>query len=191
MMTLACYNLGEPGLAYMRERLAGGKTLARLLLEGIDLRQGTAWAYLPAGLPESAVLRIDEGIWGKYREIAGDEGAPRSGDIRPSAVLNRIVLRFLRAYPAGIAVHEDFLSSASDPGIRHQPPEAPPRLPGRGGLRRRARGDRDAADAESRPGDPRCVVRRTGGAGGAARVGLAPVRVAGGDDRARGAAAAG
>ncbi|MGH2516401.1 MAG: hypothetical protein ACRDHP_12165 [Ktedonobacterales bacterium] len=34
--------LGEAGLTYIRERLAGGRTLSRLLLDGLDLAGGTA-----------------------------------------------------------------------------------------------------------------------------------------------------
>ncbi len=124
LLTLTRHELGEAGLAYIRERLEGGETLAHLLLEGIDLRQGAAWAYLPAGLPEAATLRIDEGIMGKYRAIAGTRGAARPWDIHPSAVLEQIVLRFLRTFPNGIVVCEDFLSRASDPWIEQHPEES-------------------------------------------------------------------
>jgi hypothetical protein len=34
-------DLGEGGLAYVRQRLEGGKTLAKLLLEGLDLTRGS------------------------------------------------------------------------------------------------------------------------------------------------------
>lgn len=53
-------DLGAGGLAYIRERPEGGKTLAKLLLEELDLSRGTVWAYLPPEMPETQAQSFDE-----------------------------------------------------------------------------------------------------------------------------------
>jgi hypothetical protein len=124
MLKLSYLELGEPGLAYIRERLGGGKSLSHLLLAGIDLQQGTAWTYLPTDLPPSATVQFDEGVMRKRQALAEAAGVLLPEDVRPHAVLGHITLRFLHAFPTGIVVREDGVAAASDPGVRLRVPEA-------------------------------------------------------------------
>ncbi|HKB47123.1 MAG TPA: hypothetical protein VKC57_05465 [Ktedonobacterales bacterium] len=52
--------LGEEGVAYIRERLRSGETLSSQLL-GLDLERGTAWAYLPTALSDEQAHTFREG----------------------------------------------------------------------------------------------------------------------------------
>jgi hypothetical protein len=52
--------LGEAGLTYICQRLAGGRTVSRLLLDGLDLAAGTASAYLPPAVSDVQTARFAE-----------------------------------------------------------------------------------------------------------------------------------
>lgn len=60
MSLLERRELGTLGLAYIRERLTGGRTLTRYLLEQVDLASGHAWAYLPTSMNDEQAARFDE-----------------------------------------------------------------------------------------------------------------------------------
>jgi hypothetical protein len=116
--------LGEAGLTYIRERLAGGRTLSRLPLDGLDLAGGTAWAYLPPAMSDAQATRFAEA--GFTRLATGTTGTPPDVFERPDgrweAVHNLAepliaaqVGGFLRQEPRGVAVWEDPESGTGDP----------------------------------------------------------------------------
>lgn len=121
--------LGEAGLTYIRERLGGGRTLSRLLLDGLDLAGGTAWAHLPPAMSDAQATRFAEagltrratgtspdvferpdGHWEAVHNLAEPLIAAQVGD-------------FLRQEPSGVAVWEDPELDTGDPWIREHPEE--------------------------------------------------------------------
>jgi hypothetical protein len=101
--------LGAGGLAYIRKRLEGGKTLAKLLLERLDLSRGSVWAYLPANMPETQAQRFDE--W----------NMPPSG--RTESPVERIVWRLLSERENAVGVWEDAQVSANGVWVQNHPDE--------------------------------------------------------------------
>lgn len=121
--------LGEAGLTYIRERLAGGRTLSRLLLDGLDLAGGTTWAYLPPAMSDVQATRFAEA--GLTRLATGTPpDVFERPDGRWEAVYNVAesfiaaqVGAFLSQELRGVAVWEDPESHTEDPWIRDHPEE--------------------------------------------------------------------
>lgn len=53
--------LGPEAIDYIRERLSTGKTLARHLLETLNLQQGSVITFLPSSVSEREALQFEEG----------------------------------------------------------------------------------------------------------------------------------
>jgi hypothetical protein len=102
MSQLQFYNLGERGMEYIRERLEGGKTLAHLLLESIDLQQGRAWSYLPPNMPASEVMKFDEGVRMKYEIMAGIQREARGNGLDTLDVLTPLSCVFFSPFQQGL-----------------------------------------------------------------------------------------
>jgi hypothetical protein len=121
--------LGESGLSYIRERLAGGRTLSRLLLDGLDLAGGTAWADLPPAMSDAHAMRFAEaGL--SYLATGTPPDVFERPDGRWEVVHNLVepllatqVGDFLRQETRGVAVWEDPESDTGDPWIRAHPEE--------------------------------------------------------------------
>jgi hypothetical protein len=121
--------LGEAGFTYIRERLAGGRTLSRLLLDGLDLAGGTAWAYLPPAMSDAQATHFAEA--GLTRRATGTSPAVFARpDGRWEAVHNLVepllaaqVSDFLSLETRGVAVWEVSESDTGDPWIREHPEE--------------------------------------------------------------------
>jgi len=122
--------LGDAGLTYIRERLAWGRTLSRLLLDGLDLTTGRTWTYLPPAMPEEQAKRFALG--GVTRLGTGRAPAvfahPTSD--RWERVYNLVeplvaaeVGAFLTQHDHGVAVWEDPLLDAGGPWVREHPEE--------------------------------------------------------------------
>ena len=101
--------LGAGALAYIRQRLEGGKTLAKLLLEGLDLSRGSVWAYLPPDMPKAQAQRFDE--W----------TMPPSG--RTESPVEQIVWRFLSERENAVGLWEDAQLSANGLWVKNHPDE--------------------------------------------------------------------
>jgi hypothetical protein len=110
-------DLGAGGLAYIRQRLEGGKTLAKLLLEGLDLSRGSAWAYLPPDMPEEQAQKFDE--WNYRPTITGSTSA-REWTLTP---VEEMAWRFLAERENAIGVWEDELLDASGLWVQNHPDE--------------------------------------------------------------------
>jgi hypothetical protein len=61
MTDLVKYTLGPEALEYVRERLENGKTLARYLLDALELEAGVVTTFLPPGLGQEKVAHL---TWG-------------------------------------------------------------------------------------------------------------------------------
>lgn len=124
--------LGEAGLTYIRERLAGGRTLSRLLLEGLDFAGGQAWTYLPPAMTEAQATRFAEA--GLTRLATGTAPAVfERPDGRWEAISNLVeplvaaqVRDFLTLEEPGVAIWEDPMANAGDRWVRDRDhPEEP------------------------------------------------------------------
>jgi hypothetical protein len=121
--------LGEAGLAYLRERLAGGRTLSRLLLEELDGTADHTWAYLPPAMTdEQAAHYAEAGITRLSTRAPPERFEQRDG--RWEVVHNLVdplltvhVLDFLTAEEHGVAVWEDPLTTVGEPWVRDHPEE--------------------------------------------------------------------
>jgi hypothetical protein len=124
--------LGDAGLTYICERLAGGRTLSRLLLDGLDVAGGHAWTYLPPAMTEGQAGRFAEA--GLTRLARGTAPAVfERPDGRWEAISNLVeplvvaqVRAFLTLEERGVAVWEDPIANAGDRWVRdHDHDEAP------------------------------------------------------------------
>lgn len=129
---LECRELGNAGLTYIRERLAGGRTLSHLLLDGLDLVGGHSWTYLPPAMTQvqathfaaggltrlataamgtaPAVFERSDGRWEVVQNLVEPLVAAQVGD-------------FLTQNVHHVAVWEDPLTNAGDPRVRDHPEE--------------------------------------------------------------------
>lgn len=123
MQLLQRRDLGEAGRAYIRERLASGKTLATLLLQHLDLKDGLTWAELPSWATDEEACHFSECAWsvtGSYltHDLQARADLPSGFD----ATVER-VLRLLREREHAVALWEDANAATSDPWIKNHPEE--------------------------------------------------------------------
>jgi len=109
-------DLGASGLAYIRQRLESGKTLAKLLLEGLDLSRGSVWAYLPPDMPEAQAQSFDE--WNYHPTVSA---SVRDWTLTP---VEEMVRQFLTERENAIGVWEDELLDSSGLWVQHHPDES-------------------------------------------------------------------
>lgn len=121
--------LGDAGRTYIRQRLAGGRTLSRLLLDGLDLAGGHTWTYLPPALTDAQMTRFTEASATRLTTGTAPEVFEHPND-RWEAVQNLVapliaaqVADFLTQNEGGVAVWEDPLASAEDRWVRDHPEE--------------------------------------------------------------------
>lgn len=121
--------LGDLGLSYIRERLACGGVLSRLLLEGLDLISGHAWTYLPPSVTDAQMARFAEaGITrlatgtapAAFEHSAGHWEAVHNV---ATPLLTAQVANFLAQDKRRVAVWNDPLASADDRWVRDHPEE--------------------------------------------------------------------
>ncbi len=117
-------SLGPEALEYIRECLAEGKTLARHLLERVDLESGTVTTFLPSDVSKEAASQFRTG--GKLErdpETFVYRTAPDGSRVRWEPVPNTdpwlvsIVQAFLRAAEGRVCILENALARPSDPGL--------------------------------------------------------------------------
>jgi hypothetical protein len=115
--------LGDAGLTYIRERLAWGRTLSRLLLDGLDLTAGRTWTYLPPAMPEEQAKRFAMGGVTRLATGRAPEMFEHPTGGRWERVYNLVeplvaaeVGAFLTQHDHGVAVWEDPLLDAGVPG---------------------------------------------------------------------------
>src|SRR5262249_32579939 len=102
--------LGGAGLAYIRERLASGKTLSTLLLQHLDVADGQTWAELPPWATDEQACQFGDAAWavtGSY--LMKDLQARADLPSRIDATVER-VLRLLREREHAVAIWEDALA---------------------------------------------------------------------------------
>jgi hypothetical protein len=110
-------DLGEGGLAYVRQRLEGGKTFAKLLLEGLDLTRGSVWAYLPPEMPETQAQSFDE--WNMPPSTTSSPPA-RDWTLTP---VEEMVWRFLSEQEGAVGVWEDAVADRTGLYVQNHPDE--------------------------------------------------------------------
>jgi hypothetical protein len=121
--------LGDAGLTYIRERLAEGRTLSRLLLDGLDFAGGHAWTYLPPAMTAMQATRSAEA--GLTRLATGTAPAVvERPAVRLEAVSNLVeplvaaqVRDFLTLEERGVAVWEHPMATAGDRFLRDRDQE--------------------------------------------------------------------
>lgn len=115
-------DLGEAGRAYIRERLASGKTLSTLL-QHLDFAEGQTWTELPPWATDEEARHFSECAWsvtGSYltHDLQARADLPSGFD----ATVER-VLRLLREREHAVALWEDANAETSDPWIKNHPEE--------------------------------------------------------------------
>lgn len=100
-------DLCEQGLAHVRDRLAHGRSLSRLVLERLDLASGTVTTEVPAELSRDAIRNLD---WGGV----GATDPSRSRQIQ-------VICEHLHSEPGAVAVFEDQLARSTDSTLREYP----------------------------------------------------------------------
>jgi hypothetical protein len=122
MQLLERRDLGEAGRAYIRERLASGKTLATVLLR-VNFADGDTWAELPPWATDEQACQFNESAWsvtGSY--LTHDHTVRTDLPSRFDATVQR-VLRLLREQEHAVAIWEDAQAQTSDPWIEKHPEE--------------------------------------------------------------------
>jgi hypothetical protein len=116
--------LGEAGLADIRERLGRGRTLSRLLLAELDLAAGHVWAYLPPALNDEQAVHFAEAGIARLALNAPSERFTRADGLwevvhNPvDALIAEQVQDFLTAEGHGVAIWEDPLTTAGERRVR-------------------------------------------------------------------------
>jgi hypothetical protein len=111
-------DLGDAGRAYVRDRLAGGKSLSQLLLQDVDLQRGTVWTYLPSVLTAAQAYMFDAG-WDTtqfHTEFPLEQ-------VDAWTSIEDLVSRFLHEEERAVAIWEDAVMHADFPWIQHHPEE--------------------------------------------------------------------
>src|SRR5437879_929426 len=107
--------LGTSGIAYVRECLESGKTLARLLLQTQDLNEGTVVTRLPVSVDDAAAK--DFGSGGKLPELY-----PRTTNLQPvpdsDFLLVPEIQGFLRESNTNVCIFEDSSANPTDPFLQ-------------------------------------------------------------------------
>jgi hypothetical protein len=115
-------SLGPEAIGYIRECLSYGKTLARYLLEKLDLESGSVTTFLPPDVSEEARTQFKWG--GKFKRDPATfvyHTAPDGSRTRMEPVPNTnpwlvsIVEAFLRGAEGRVCIFEDALVRPSDP----------------------------------------------------------------------------
>jgi len=108
-------DLGASGIAYVKECLESGKTLAKLLLQTHDLNAGRAFTQLPASVGDAAAKDFDSG--GKLPELY-----PRTTNLQPVPDSDFLVMPrinwFLSESSANICILEDSSATPTDPFLQ-------------------------------------------------------------------------
>jgi hypothetical protein len=104
---LKTLDLGDQGLAHVRDRLANGRSLSRFVLDAFDLSSGTVTTDVPAELSRDAIQNLD---WGGV----GATDPSRSRQIQ-------VICEHLGSSPGAVAVFEDQLARSTDSSLRDYP----------------------------------------------------------------------
>lgn len=104
---LKTLDLGERGLAHVRDRLTYGRSLSRLAVDELDLEAGTVTTDVPAALSVEAIQNLN---WG---------GLGATDDSRSRQI--EAICKHLRSEPRCIALCEDQLAKPTDSCLRECP----------------------------------------------------------------------
>jgi hypothetical protein len=116
-------SLGPQAIDYIRQRLTHGKSLARHLLEALDLERGSVIACLPPNVGDQEALQFKEG--GKlphpdpstFRYLTDEQG--RTSRLEPvpntDPWLVSLVQHFLSQSADRVCIFEEFYAEPSDP----------------------------------------------------------------------------
>lgn len=117
-------HLGPEAISYIRERLAHGKTLAKYLLERVDLESGTVMTFLPSDVSKEAASEFKWG--GKLKRDPATfvyHTEPDGSTTRWEPVPNTdpwlvsILQEFLGAGRERVGIFENELASPGDPWL--------------------------------------------------------------------------
>jgi hypothetical protein len=111
----------EAALVYMRDQLAAGKTLSRLLLQYVQLRDGTFGCLTPAPLDPVQTIEFEMGHTldeqASHRLMIGEIGGTASPKPRTDHLLAEFV-RTLLTDPHHVLFLQNSLAEATDPWLK-------------------------------------------------------------------------
>lgn len=112
-------DLGDAGLAYVREHLADANSFCAALLQAVIIEPGAVFTLAPLGIPEDRLRQFDQGgLLPENSEGAGAVSLPDGSTLVPVISLIEQQTKLLReamaAAPGAICIVDDFNPRWSD-----------------------------------------------------------------------------
>src|SRR5688572_11870673 len=127
MNSFKYFQLGADAIAFMRECLAQGHTLAKFLMLRPDLDNGTIYAPVPATITPDVIKNFRHGplfsLPTRNEHVDYTDDLGRSIRVVPvpttNHILKQLIRNYLRQNNRKVCVFEDSLAMASDPYLKN------------------------------------------------------------------------